>query len=146
MSPAAPRIRLLILCTGNSCRSQLAAAWVRELQGERFEVESAGTRPAPAVHPLAIRVMAEVGIDLTGARPQAVDSLAGHSFDLVVTVCDAARESCPVLPGAKRSLHLSFPDPALADGTDEERLAVFRHVRDEIRARLLPALEASLAS
>ncbi len=143
---SARKTHLLILCTGNSCRSQMAAAWVRTLWGDRFEVESAGTRPAPAVHPLAIRVMAEAGIDLAGGRPQAVDALAGRSFDLVVTVCDAARESCPILPGAKRSLHLSFPDPALADGTDEERLAVFRLVRDEIRARLLPALETFPAS
>ena len=136
-----PKKRLLVLCTGNSCRSQMAAGWVRHLLGDRWEVESAGTRPAPRVNPLAVRVMAEVGVDISGAVPQSVEPLRQGSYDLAVTVCDHARESCPLFPGAREQLHLSFPDPVLAQGSEEERLEVYRAVRDDIRDRLLPELE-----
>ena len=146
MTPLPPKTRALILCTGNSSRSQMAEAWVRERLGTKWEVASAGTVPAPAVHPLAVRVMAEVGIDLAGARPKPVTEMIGEPWDLVITVCDAARETCPVFPGAVAKLHLSFDDPARASGDEEQRLAVFRRVRDEIAARLLPALAGFAAA
>jgi len=136
-----PRKRLLILCTGNSCRSQMAEGWVRELLPERWEPHSAGTAPAAEVHPLAVRVMAEVGIDIAAARPKSVTGYIDQPWDLVVTVCDAARETCPVFPGRVRQLHVSFPDPAQASGSEAQRLEVFRRVRDDIRARLIAALE-----
>ncbi|NWG00699.1 MAG: arsenate reductase ArsC [Thermoanaerobaculaceae bacterium] len=134
------RKRVLILCTGNSCRSQMAEAWVNHLLGDRWEAHSAGTSPAAAVHPLAVQAMAEVGLDISRARPKSVETLLEHPWDLVVTVCDSARETCPLFPRPVEQLHISFPDPALAQGTPEERLAVFRAVRDDIRARLLAAL------
>lgn len=136
------RRRLLVLCTGNSCRSQIAEGWVRARRGDRWEVASAGTRPAAAVHPLAVRVMAEAGVDLAGARPKTIDEVGTTGWDLVVTVCDAAHETCPVLPGA-RQLHVSFPDPALVAGSEDERLTVFRRVRDRIRDELLPRLDGA---
>ena len=129
--------RVLILCTGNSCRSQMAEGLVNHDLGSRWEARSAGTVPAAAVHPLAVRAMAELGIDISATVPKHVDTLAGEAWDLVVTVCDSARESCPLFPYPVEHLHVSFPDPALAAGSDEERLAVFRTVRDEIRRRLL---------
>ena len=132
----APKKRVLILCTGNSCRSQVAEAWIRELWGAQWEPHSAGTVPAAAVHPLAVRVMAEAGIDIARARPKHVAAYLDQSWDLVVTVCDAAREACPVFPRPVRQLHLSFPDPAQATGSEAERLSVFRRVRDAIRAEL----------
>jgi arsenate reductase len=134
------RKRVLILCTGNSCRSQMAQGWVDLLLGDRWEARSAGTSPAPRVHPLAVRVMAEAGVDISGHVPQAVERVLHERWDLVITVCDAAAETCPVFPGPVQRLHLSFPDPALATGSDEERLAVFRRVRDDIRERLVHAL------
>ena len=140
MMPAMPLRHVLILCTGNSCRSQMAADWVRQRLGDRWQVVSAGTRPAEQVHPLAVRVMAEAGVDITARRPEHVDRYLGDSWDLVVTVCDSARESCPRFPRAVETLHVSFEDPALAQGGEEERLAVFRRVRDEIRTRLVPAI------
>ena len=135
------RRRVLILCTGNSCRSQMAEGWINHLLGERWQAWSAGTRPAAAMHPLAVRAMAEVGIDISGSRPEHVDAYLGQAWDLIVTVCDSARESCPMFPRPVEQIHVSFPDPAEATGTEEERLAVFRAVRDDIRARLLPELE-----
>ncbi len=125
-------MRLLILCTGNSCRSQMAAAFVQRLRPE-WEVLSAGTFPADGVHPLAIQVMREVGIDLSAARPRAVEELLDQTFDYVITVCDHARETCPVFTGqVKHRLHMGFEDPAEAFGEEAEVLAVFRRVRDEI--------------
>jgi arsenate reductase len=106
----------------------------------RWSAHSAGTRPAAAVHPLAVRAMAEIGIDISGAAPKHVDALVGERWDLVVTVCDSARESCPIFPRPVAQAHVSFPDPALAEGSEEERLAVFRAVRDDVRARLLPEI------
>ena len=138
------KLRVLILCTGNSARSQMAEGLLRHDAGDRFEVFSAGTRPGH-VRPEAITVMAEIGIDLAGHRSKHVDEFAGEPFDLVLTVCDNAKEVCPIFPGGTRMAHHSFDDPAVSHGTEEERLALFRRVRDEIRAyfrengTLLPA-------
>jgi arsenate reductase len=131
---------VLILCTGNSCRSQMAEGLVNHDLVGSWEASSAGTRPAAAVHPLAVRAMAEIGIDVSGATPKSVDTMAGEAWDLVVTVCDSAKESCPVFLGAAEQLHVSFPDPVAATGSEEQRLAVYRAVRDDIRARLLPMI------
>lgn len=127
--------RVLILCTGNSCRSQIAEAELQRLGGQDYEVHSAGTHPAPAVHPLAIKVMAEVGVDISGKRPKDVSEFAGQPFHRVITVCDSANENCPFFPGAER-IHWPFDDPAKAVGTEEELLKVFRKTRMEIRRRL----------
>ncbi len=127
--------RVLILCTGNSARSQMAEGLLRHDAGDRFEVESAGTNPS-FVRPEAIAVMQETGIDISGQRSKSVDEFAGERFDFVLTVCDHARESCPLYPGHTNRLHRSFPDPAAVVGTEAERLAAFRAVRDEIRAYL----------
>ncbi len=140
MAETTARRRVLILCTGNSCRSQMAAGWVGHLLGSRWEVHSAGTSPAPAVHPLAVRAMGEVGIDISGAQPTHVERYLTEPWDLVVTVCDSARESCPVFPRPVEQVHVSFPDPAFAQGSEDERLVAFRAVRDDIEARLLPVL------
>ena len=136
------RKRVLILCTGNSCRSQMAAGWVNHLLGDRWEARSAGTSPAERVHPLAVRAMAEVGIDLSRRVPQHVDRFVREPWDLVITVCDSARETCPNFPGRVRRTHVSFEDPALSRGTDDERLLVFRRIRDEIRTRLIPMIDS----
>jgi arsenate reductase len=132
--------RVLILCTGNSCRSQMAEGWVNSLLAARWEARSAGTRPAAAVHPLAVRAMAEAGIDASAAVPKTLDRYLDEPWDLVVTVCDAAREECPYFPGGREQIHVGFPDPATAEGSEEERLAIFRAVRDDIRVRLLPEI------
>jgi arsenate reductase (thioredoxin) len=124
--------RVLILCTGNSARSQMAEGLLRHDAGDRFEVFSAGVEPT-RVRPEAIAVMKEIGVDLAGHRSKHVDEFAGQSFDYVLTVCDNARESCPVFPGATERIHRSFADPAAVQGPEEHRLAVFRKVRDEIR-------------
>jgi arsenate reductase len=134
------RKRVLVLCTGNSCRSQMAEGWINHLLGGRWEARSAGTAPAARVHPLAVRAMAEAGVDISGGRPEPVGLYLGQPWDLVVTVCDSAQETCPSFPRPVETLHLSFFDPAAAEGTDEERMAVFRRVRDEIRDRLVPAI------
>lgn len=125
--------RVLVLCTGNSARSQMAEGWLRHLAGDRFEVASAGTRPA-GLNPHAVQAMAEAGIDISSHRSKPADDFAGRQFDYVITVCDSARESCPVFPGPGKRLHHSFEDPAAAPAG--ERLAVFRKVRDQIRAYL----------
>lgn len=127
--------RVLILCTGNSARSQMAEGLLRHDAGDRFEVFSAGTRPGH-VRPEAIAVMREIGIDITGHRSKHVDEFAGQEFDYVLTVCDNARESCPVFPARTAMIHYSFDDPAALESTEAERLALFRRVRDEIRAYL----------
>jgi len=132
--------RVLILCTGNSCRSQMAEGWVNHELGEAWGGYSAGTKPAESVHPLAVLAMAESGVDISNGRPELVDTYLPESWDLVVTVCDSARESCPVFPRPVETIHISFPDPAEAEGTDDEILAVFRTVRDSIRDRLLPEI------
>jgi arsenate reductase len=132
--------RVLIVCTGNSCRSQMAEGWVRHELGERWEVASAGTYPAGEVAPLAVRAMGEVGVDISAARPKHWAPFLDQRWDLVVTVCDSARESCPLFPGATEQIHVSFPDPILAEGNEEERMAVYRQVRDDIHTRLLPEI------
>ena len=134
----ATKKRVLILCTGNSCRSQMAEGWVNAELGGTWEARSAGTRPADRVHPMAVRAMAEVGVDLSQARPEVVDAYLDRSWDLVITVCDSARETCPVFPAPVEHLHISFADPADAEGSDEERMAVFRAVRDAVHDRLVP--------
>src|SRR5918993_3227577 len=127
--------RVLFLCTHNSARSQMAEGLLRHRTGDRFEAHSAGTE-ATHVRPLAVRAMEEVGVDISGQESKTLDGYLGHSLDYVVTVCDDANEACPVFPGAKRRLHWSFEDPSAATGTEEERLAVFRSVRDRIGARI----------
>jgi len=141
MTGSEARKQLLILCTGNSCRSQMAEALVNQLLGDRWQARSAGTHPAARVHPLAVQVMAERGIDISGGRPTALDELLDQEWDLVVTVCDRARETCPVFPRAVEQLHLGFPDPAKATGSEAEKLAVFRRVRDALRERLIAEVE-----
>ena len=136
----AAKRRVLVLCTGNSCRSQMAEGWVNHLLGERWEARSAGTRPAASVHPLAVKAMAEAGVDISGGVPKAVDQLLDEPWDLVATVCDSAQEVCPAFPRPVEKIHVSFEDPSFAPGSEEERLRGFRRVRDEIRDRLVPEI------
>ncbi len=124
--------KVLILCTANSARSQMAEGLLRADHGDKFEVASAGTR-ATHVRPEAIAVMEEIGIDISGQRSKVVDEFAEQRFDHVLTVCDNANESCPIYPGHANRIHHSFEDPAAIQGSDEERLAAFRMVRDQIR-------------
>jgi arsenate reductase len=123
--------RVLILCTGNSARSQMAEGLLRHEAGARFEVFSAGTKPT-RMRPEAIAVMRELGIDISGQRSKSVDEFSGQQFDYVLTVCDDANESCPIFPGHAITIHHNFEDPARRQGSEEERLAAFRRVRDEI--------------
>ena len=132
--------RVLVLCTGNSCRSQMAEGWINHLLGESWEARSAGTEPAARVHPLAVRAMAEVGVDISRGVPESVRAYLGEPWDLVVTVCDSAKETCPTFPRPVPKIHVSFYDPAAAEGTEDERMDVFRRVRDEIRDRLVPEI------
>ena len=124
--------RVLILCTGNSARSQMAEGLLRHLAGDRFEVYSAGTKPS-SVRQEAIAAMKEIGIDISGARSKHVDEFAGQTFDYVLTVCDNAAQNCPIWPGRTQRIHHGFDDPASVEGTPEERLAAFQRVRDQIR-------------
>ena len=134
--------RVLVLCTGNSCRSQMAEGLWRKLGHGDWEAFSAGSDPAGHVHPLAIRAMREIGLDLEAAESKPLEPFRSEAFDLVVTVCDHAKESCPTFPGAVRTLHWPFEDPADATGTGEERLVVFRRVRDRIEARIRAFVES----
>ena len=127
--------RVLILCTGNSARSQMAEGLLRHDGGTNFDVFSAGTRPS-AVREEAVEVMRECGIDISRQRSKSVDEFAGQPFDYVITVCDNAKESCPAFPAETRRIHWSFADPAAAPGDVAERLMAFRQVRDQIRQRL----------
>jgi arsenate reductase len=124
--------RVLFLCTHNSARSQMAEGLLRHLAGDRFEAHSAGTE-ATLVRPLAIRAMNEIGVDISEQESKTLERYLGEPFDYVITVCDDANEACPFFPGAKNRLHWSLPDPSSAEGTEEERLAVFRSVRDQLR-------------
>ena len=124
--------RVLILCTGNSARSQMAEGLLRHDAGDAFAVYSAGTKPS-LVRPEAITVMQEIGIDISGHRSKGVDEFDGQHFDFVITVCDSARQSCPVFFRAAQQVHHGFSDPAEITGSEEERLAIFRRVRDELR-------------
>ena len=128
--------RVLILCTGNSARSQMAEGLFRHEAGDAVEVFSAGTKPS-LVRPEAIAVMNEIGIDISGHRSKSVDEFSGEQLDYVITVCDNAKESCPVFPGATKRLHWPFNDPAAINGSDEERRAAFRTVRDQIHGRIM---------
>ncbi len=130
MSDAQP-FRLLVICTGNRARSQMAHGWLQSIGGERVSVSSAGTEPK-SVHPIAIRVMAEVGIDISAHTSDHVDHYLNDEFDLVLTVCDTARESCPVFPGAQRTLHHAFEDPNYPWMNEAQMTDVFRGIRDAI--------------
>ena len=128
----AAKKRILILCTGNSARSQMAEGLLRHDAGDRFEVLSAGTNPSQ-VRPEAVAVMREVDIDISDQHSKSVDEFTGENFDYVLTVCDHAKESCPIFPGKTITIHRNFEDPAVVQGSEEERFAVFRRLRDEIR-------------
>ena len=134
--------KVLFLCTGNSCRSQMAEGLLRHMAGDRFEVFSAGTHPT-TLHATAIEVMKEIGIDISRHVSKSVEDLTDETFDGVITVCDNARETCPVFPGPTQTLHWSFPDPARAQGDRDQVLIVFRRVRDLIRKTLRDALDNS---
>ena len=128
-------MRVLILCTGNSARSQMAEGLLRHDAGDVYEVFSAGTKPTH-VRPEAISVMREVGIDISAHRSKSVDEFAGQDFDYVITVCDSAKESCPVFPAKTKRIHWSIEDPSVTQGSEKDTLAAFRRIRDELRARL----------
>ena len=136
--------RVLVLCTGNSARSQMAEGFLRSFDAG-LEVYSAGTCPAERVHPAAVQAMAEVGIDIGAARPKSVEQFLGQRFDSVITVCDHANQTCPVFTGeVRRRVHIGFDDPAAVQGTDEEVLAAFRRVRDEIGEQLRRFYESEM--
>lgn len=134
------RKKVLVLCTGNSCRSHMAEALINARLGDRWEAFSAGTEPAGYVHPKALQVLAEFGIEHQG-RSKHTNEFQDFPLDLVITVCDSAAENCPVWLGEERRVHISFPDPAKATGTEEEILAVFRQVRDDIFEKVLGYLQ-----
>jgi arsenate reductase (thioredoxin) len=135
LSDVTNRKRVLILCTGNSARSQMAEGLLRHLAGDRFEVASAGVSPTH-VRPEAITAMREIGIDISDHHSKSVDEFSDQEFDYVITVCDNANEQCPVFPGKTERIHWSFEDPAAAEGEENARLDVYRRVRDEILQRL----------
>lgn len=133
--------RVLFLCTGNSCRSQMAEGWLRHLAGDRFDAFSAGTHPV-GLNPGAIEAMGNAGVDISAHRSKHLNEFTGEKFDYVVTVCDRAKETCPIFPGARTVLHWSFDDPAGAQGSHDERKAVFQRVRDEIADRVRGLLDS----
>jgi arsenate reductase len=135
-------MRVLILCTGNSARSQMAEGLLRHDGGAAFEVFSAGTKPSH-VRPEAIAAMREIGIDISDHRSKSVDEFAGQAFDYVITVCDNAKESCPVFPAKTKRIHWGLEDPAAVQGSEEQRLAEFRRVRDQLQSLLRHFLEAN---
>jgi arsenate reductase len=139
------KLRALILCTGNSARSQMAEGLLRSLAGDRFDVFSAGTHPS-FVRPEAIQAMAELGVDLTGHRSKSVDEFREQPFDYIFTVCDNAKENCPVFPAGARHIHWSFEDPAAAQGDEAARVAEFRRIRDQIAARFRDFLRSEEAA
>ena len=131
----AQKKRVLFLCTRNSCRSQMAEGFLRHMAGDKFEVYSAGVK-ATQVNLLAIKVMAEAGVDISKHRPKSAMEFFGQKFDYVVTVCDNAKQTCPAFPGTYEKVHWDLEDPAEAQGNEEERLAIFRKIRDEIEQRI----------
>jgi arsenate reductase len=133
-------IRVLFVCTGNSARSQIAEALLRDFGGADFEVNSAGTEPH-GVNPYTVRVLDEIGIDWSGARSKSVTEFIGQPFDYVITVCDRARQTCPVFPGDHNSMHWGLDDPAEVEGSDEQKLEAFRRTRTEVATRLRPFVE-----
>ncbi|RMF04495.1 MAG: arsenate reductase ArsC [Chloroflexi bacterium] len=135
-----PKKQVLILCTGNSCRSQMAEGLINHDLGDVWQAYSAGTRPSGYVHPLAVKAMAELGIDISGGRSKSTDEFKDAPLDVAITVCNDAAENCPVWLGQGQKVHIGFPDPADATGTQEEKMAVFRQVRDDIRVRVLDYL------
>jgi arsenate reductase len=134
--------RVLILCTGNSCRSQMAERIWENVGAGTWQCDSAGSKPSGYVHPLALVALQEIELSVEGLSSKSIDEFADQEFDLVVTVCDNAKGSCPTLPG-RQALHWPFDDPADAEGTDDEKLAVFRRVRDEISAKIKAYLASS---
>jgi arsenate reductase len=145
----APKLKILFVCTGNSCRSQMAEGWTRKLHGDRFEAYSGGTKPKGMVMPLAIQAMAEAGVDISAYTSKRITDLGGMKFDYVVTVCGRAAETCPYFPAALKVIHVGFDDPpALAQTapSEAEALAHYRRVRDEIRVfvQYLPEVLAAL--
>jgi arsenate reductase len=139
-SVATEPIRVLFVCTGNSARSQIGEAMLRDLGGADFATFSAGTEPK-GVNPFAIRVLAEVGIDWSSATSKSVSEYLGTPFDYVITVCDRARQSCPIFPGEHNTLHWGLEDPAEVEGTDEQKLEAFRRTRTEVAMRVRPFIE-----
>jgi arsenate reductase len=133
--------KVLFLCTGNSARSQMAEGLVNHFRSDEWEAVSAGTKPSGYVHPLAIRAVAELGIDISGNRSKSADEFRDTDLDLVATVCDGAAKNCPVWLGQGRVVHIGFPDPAAATGSEEEQYAVFKQVRDGIRTRVFEYLD-----
>ena len=134
-------MRVLILCTGNSARSQMAEGLLRALSRGAVEASSAGTKPSQ-VNPLAIAAMKEAGIDISAHRSKSVEEFAAQRFDIVITVCDNAKETCPIFPGAPERIHWSFPDPATVEGSHEEKLRAFRDVRDGLQQRLQQLMDS----
>jgi arsenate reductase (thioredoxin) len=133
--------RVLFLCTHNSARSQMAEGFLRSMAGDRFEVASAGTE-ATRVHPLAIRAMMEIGVDVSRHTSKIVDQFVAQPWDYVITVCDAANEACPIFPQKSNRLHWSFDDPSQATGSDDQKLEVFRQIRDRIKRRIADWIRA----
>ena len=129
------RKRVLFLCTGNSCRSQMAEGFLRHMAGDKFEVFSAGVKPTQ-VNPLAIKVMAEAGVDISKHRSKSTMEFLDQKFDYVITVCDNAKQTCPIFPGNYEKIHWDLEDPAEAQGSEEDRVAIFRRIRDEIEQRI----------
>lgn len=142
---AQAKVRVLILCTGNSARSQMSAGFLQSWS-PRLEVFSAGTNPSPRVNPFAIQAMQEVGVDISGGHPKSVAQFLGQPFDFVITVCDDADKNCPNFRGkVGKRVHIGFPDPAKATGTDAQKLAVFRTVRDDIQKRVRAYFDAEIS-
>lgn len=136
---------VLFLCTGNSCRSQMAEGLVNTLMADEWIAYSAGTNPALRVNPIATKVMRELGIDLSSHKPQHTSLYEGQEFDVVITLCDDAEEQCPIWPGARLKQHIGFEDPAKFVGQPDEELEVYQRIRDEIRAEVLPFLKTTIA-
>ena len=128
--------RVLFLCTGNSARSQMAEGLLRHLAPDKFEVFSAGVNPT-YLNPLSVKAMEEVGIDISNQRSKSIDEFLGQSFDYVITLCDSAKQSCPIFPGEYKKIHWDLEDPAQAKGTEEEKINMFRKIRDQIKEHIL---------
>jgi arsenate reductase len=133
--------RVLFLCTSNSARSQMAEALLRHYGGDRFEVQSAGTNPRAAIHPLTVAALGAIGVSLAGQYPKHLSSVSPEGWDYIITTCDQAREACPVFPDDPEHIHWGFEDPASVEGTDEQRLRAFRRIRDEIKRRVMLFVE-----